>query len=235
MKTRVALVLVAALAVAPLAASAADAPATLKTEKDKLSYSLGMDVANSFMRQGVDVDPALFARGFADAYSGGPTVLTEDEVKAAIMNLQKDLMAKQQAKMKDEAAKNKAAGEAFLAANAKKEGVVTLPSGLQYKVIKAGTGPTPTADDTVTVNYKGTLIDGTEFDSSYKRGEPATFPVKGVIPGWTEALQKMKVGSTWELFIPASLAYGDRGAGRVIGPDSTLVFQVELIGIKDKK
>ena len=234
MRNRLAMVVVAALAVAPLAASAADAPA-LKTEKDKLSYSLGMDVANSFMKQGVEVDPAVFARGFADAYSGGPTVLTEKEVKEAIMNLQKELMAKQQAKMKDEAAKNKEAGKAFLEANAKKEGVVTLPSGLQYKVVKEGTGPTPTADDTVTVNYKGTLIDGTEFDSSYKRGQPATFPVKGVIPGWTEALQKMKVGSTWELFIPPSLAYGERGAGRVIGPDSTLVFEVELLGIKDKK
>ncbi len=235
MKIRVTLVMVAALAVAPLAASAADAPATLKTDKDKLSYSLGMDVANSFMRQNVEVDPAVFARGFADAYAGGPTALTEDEVKAEIMKLQKDLMAKQEAQMKDAAAKNKVAGDAFLAANAKKEGVVTLPSGLQYKVIKEGTGPTPTADDTVTVNYKGTLIDGTEFDSSYKRGQPATFPVKGVIPGWTEALQKMKVGSTWELFIPPSLAYGEKGAGRFIAPNSTLIFQVELLGIGDKK
>ena len=231
MKTRVALVVAVVLVIAPLVASAADAPA-LKTEKDKLSYSLGMDVAGSFMRQGVEVDPGVFARGFADAYSGGPTLLTEAEVKTAIANLQKSLMAKQQAKFKEEAVKNKAAGEAFLAANAKKPGVVTLPSGLQYKVIKEGTGPMPTAGDTVTVNYKGTLIDGTEFDSSYKRGTPATFPVKGVIPGWTEALQKMKVGSTWELFIPPKLAYGERGAGHVIGPDSTLIFEVELLSIK---
>ena len=146
--------------------------------------------------------------------------------------LQKELMEKQAERNKQLAEKNKTEGEAFLAQNSKKEGVKTLPSGLQYKVIKEGTGKTPKADDTVVTNYRGTSIDGTEFDSSYKRGQPATFPVKGVIAGWTEALQLMKEGSKWELFIPSNLAYGERGAGNFIGPNAALVFEIELITVK---
>ena len=158
--------------------------------------------------------------------------MTEQEMKETLAGLQKELMEKQAERAKLLAEKNKKEGEAFLAANKTKEGVKTLPDGLQYKVIKEGTGKTPKADDTVVTNYRGTLIDGTEFDSSYKRGQPATFPVKGVIPGWTEALQLMKEGSKWELFIPSNLAYGERGAGNAIGPNATLVFEIELISVK---
>jgi FKBP-type peptidyl-prolyl cis-trans isomerase FklB len=161
-------------------------------------------------------------------------LLTEEEARAAIMHLQAQLRQKQIEAMKLAGEKNQKAGEAFLAENKKKEGVVTLPSGLQYKILKAGEGKKPTAEDTVVCNYRGTLIDGTEFDSSYKRGEPATFPVRGVIKGWTEALQLMPVGSKWQLFIPPTLAYGERGAGAQIGPDATLIFEVELISIKEK-
>jgi FKBP-type peptidyl-prolyl cis-trans isomerase FklB len=153
-------------------------------------------------------------------------------MKEAFEAFQKEVVAKQEVKAKESADKNLKAGEAFLAENAKKEGVVTLPSGLQYKVIEAGSGKTPKASDTVTVNYRGTLIDGKEFDSSYKRGEPATFPVSGVIAGWTEALQLMKEGAKWQLVIPPGLAYGEKGAGPVIGPNSTLVFEVELIKVQ---
>jgi FKBP-type peptidyl-prolyl cis-trans isomerase FklB len=148
--------------------------------------------------------------------------------------MQKEMHDKQQAKMQEEGAANKKEGDAFLAANKSKEGVVTLPSGLQYKILKAGTGPKPTANDTVECNYRGTLINGKEFDSSYKRGQPADFPVGGVIKGWTEALQLMPVGSKWQLFVPADLAYGDRGAGADIGPGETLIFEVELMSIQDK-
>jgi FKBP-type peptidyl-prolyl cis-trans isomerase len=174
------------------------------------------------------------ARGLRDALSGGKTLLTDDQAQAAIMEVQNDMRQKQQAKMQLEGAANKKEGEAFLAGNKGKEGIVTLPSGLEYKILKQGTGPKPTANDTVVCNYKGTLINGTEFDSSYKRGQPATFPVSGVIKGWTEALQLMPVGSKWQLFIPSDLAYGDRGAGPDIGPDSTLIFEVELMSIEDK-
>jgi FKBP-type peptidyl-prolyl cis-trans isomerase len=162
-------------------------------------------------------------------------LLTEDEARAALMQLQKEMQEKQQAKAAAEGDANKKEGEAFLAANKGKEGVVTLPSGLQYKILTPGTGPKPTATDSVVCNYKGTLINGTEFDSSYKRGEPATFPVTGVIKGWTEALQLMPVGSKWQLFIPSDLAYGARGTpGGPIGPNATLIFEVELMSIKDK-
>jgi FKBP-type peptidyl-prolyl cis-trans isomerase len=174
------------------------------------------------------------ARGLRDALSGGKTLLTDDQAQAAIMEVQNDMRQKQQAKMQVEGAANKKEGEAFLAGNKGKESIVTLPSGLEYKILKQGTGPKPTANDTVVCNYKGTLINGTEFDSSYKRGQPATFPVSGVIKGWTEALQLMPVGSKWQLFIPSDLAYGDRGAGPDIGPDSTLIFEVELMSIEDK-
>jgi FKBP-type peptidyl-prolyl cis-trans isomerase FklB len=203
-----------------------------QTPKEKQSYSMGADIGKRLQSQSIDVDPDAFAQGMKDAFSGGKMLLTEQEIKEAITALQKELTEKQAERTKQLGEKNMKAGEAFLAENKKKEGVITLPSGLQYKVIKEGAGKTPKADDTVVTHYRGTLIDGTEFDSSYKRGEPATFPVKGVIPGWTEALQLMKEGSKWELFIPASLAYGDHGAGNVIGPNAALIFEIELISVK---
>jgi FKBP-type peptidyl-prolyl cis-trans isomerase len=237
---------------APTASTPAKAPATkrpstaaktgtslaLKTQKEKFSYAIGMNtgqrMAESFKKQSVPYDPAIISRGLRDGLAGSKTLLTDDEARAAIKAVQDEIGKAQQAKLQEEGAVNKKQGEAFLAANKGKEGVVTLPSGLQYKIIKAGTGPKPTTNDTVVCNYKGTLIDGKEFDSSYKRGQPATFPVGGVIKGWTEALQLMPVGSKWQLFIPPDLAYGERGAGADIGPGSTLVFEVELMSIEDK-
>jgi FKBP-type peptidyl-prolyl cis-trans isomerase FklB len=217
-------------------AASKDEPVTaLTTNKQKASYAIGMNWGTGLHRQNIDVDSAALIQGMKDALAGGKTLLTEDEARAALMQLQKEVQEKQQAKAAAEGDANKKEGEAFLAANKSKEGVVTLPSGLQYKILKEGTGPKPTATDSVVCNYKGTLINGTEFDSSYKRGEPATFPVTGVIKGWTEALQLMPVGSKWQLFIPSDLAYGPRGTpGGPIGPNATLIFEVELISIKDK-
>jgi FKBP-type peptidyl-prolyl cis-trans isomerase FklB len=191
-----------------------------------------MNIGKNLKRDGIDVDEALLLKGLRDGISGGKALLSEDEYRATMTALQKDLMEKQAEAAKKVAEKNRKEGEAFLAENKKKEGVVALPSGLQYKVVKAGDGKNPTAKDTVETHYRGTLIDGTEFDSSYKRGQTATFPVGGVIPGWTEALQKMKVGDKWQLFVPPELAYGERGAGREIGPNAALLFEVELIAIK---
>ncbi|MDA8434114.1 MAG: FKBP-type peptidyl-prolyl cis-trans isomerase [Nitrospiraceae bacterium] len=206
----------------------------LKDKKDKLSYSIGLDVGNALKRQGVDVNMDVMMRGVKDAVSGGKKLLTDEEVRDTMTEFSKELAAKKAEETKKIGEENKKAGETFLAENTKKEGVKTLPNGLQYKIITEGKGESPKASDTVTVNYKGTFIDGKEFDSSYKRGKPATFAVKGVIPGWTEALQMMKVGSKWELFIPPALAYGERGAGGVIGPEQTLIFEVELLSIKEK-
>ncbi len=210
-----------------------------KTDKEKLSYALGMDLGKQFRTQSVEVDPDLFRQGLGDALSGGKTLLTEEEVRAIIAGLQEKFQQKQTAMqnqkmlaMKQQSEKNHKDGEAFLVQNKAKEGVVVLPSGLQYKVLKAGDGKKPGLEDKVVCHYRGTLIDGTEFDSSYKRNQPATFPVKGVIKGWTEALQLMPAGSKWQLFIPASLAYGERGAGAVIGPNATLIFEVELLSIQ---
>jgi FKBP-type peptidyl-prolyl cis-trans isomerase FklB len=208
----------------------------LTTPKAKGSYALGMSIGMGLHRQSVDVDPAFVARGLRDAMAaGGKTLLTEDEMKAALQQLRADVNKQQEAKAHAEGESNRKQGEEFLAANKGKPGVKVLPDGLQYKIEKEGTGPKPTAGDTVTVNYRGTLINGKEFDSSYKRGQPATFPVGGVIKGWTEALQLMPVGSKWELFIPSDLAYGDRGAGGDIGPGETLIFEVELLSIGEQK
>ncbi len=218
----------------PATGAKSAAPLTLKTEKEKFSYALGMRMGASLKKQDVPVDPAILARGLKDALAGGKTLLTEEEGQAALTEMQNDVRKKQQEKMQETGAANKKEGETFLAANKAKDGVVTLPSGLQYKIVTAGTGAKPAATDTVVCNYRGTLIDGKEFDSSYKRGQPATFPVSGVIKGWTEALQLMPVGSKWQLFVPADLAYGDRGAGPDIGPDSTLIFEVELLSIQEK-
>jgi FKBP-type peptidyl-prolyl cis-trans isomerase FklB len=208
---------------------------TLVTKKDKESYAIGMNVGAGLRQQPIDLDPSIVAQGLRDAMAGGKMALTPEEARAVLAELQGELQKSQETKMAQLGDANKKEGATFLAANKAKDGVVALPSGLQYKVLKQGSGPKPTASDTVVCNYRGTLIDGKEFDSSYKRGQPASFPVGGVIRGWTEALQLMPVGSKWELFIPSDLAYGDRGAGADIGPGSTLVFEVELLSIQGKK
>jgi len=214
------------------------APAPLTTRKQKFSYALGMNIWNSLggnlKKQGVEVDWSIVARGLKDAVAGGKTQLTEEEAQAVLKEVQIEVQKQQQEKAKEAEDKNKSEGEAFLAANKSKEGVVTLPDGLQYKILTAGTGPKPAPTDSVVCNYRGTLINGTEFDSSYKRGQPANFGVSQVIKGWTEALQLMPVGSKWQLFIPSNLAYGPRGAGAEIGPGATLIFEVELLSIQDK-
>jgi FKBP-type peptidyl-prolyl cis-trans isomerase FklB len=195
--------------------------------KDKISYIIGRDMAANLQKQGIEVEAEAFVQGMKEAMAGKPSVLSQAEAQQAMMALQQEVSQKQQAK----ASGNKKAGEDFLVQNKTKEGVQTLPSGLQYQVLQPGTGRRPGKTDKVTTHYHGTLIDGTVFDSSYERGEPATFPVNGVIAGWTEALQLMQEGAKWRLFIPSNLAYGSRGAGSDIGPDSTLIFDVELISV----
>jgi len=213
-------------------------PFALKTPKDKASYAIGMNigkgVAAKLKQQPMDVDQAILLRGMKDALAGGKMLLTEEEERTVLMQLSVEARKKQEEQMKLAAGPNKKIGEEFLAANKTKDGVVTLPSGLQYKILTAGTGPKPTAADTVNCNYRGTLIDGTEFDSSYKRGQPASFALNQVIKGWTEALQLMPVGSKWQLFIPSDLAYGDPGRGPQIGPGATLIFEIELLSIQGK-
>lgn len=215
-------------------ATSSSSAVTLKTKKDKLSYALGMNIGTNLQKQQIPLDPSLLARGIRDSMTGAKTLLTEDEMKTVLTEAQNEMKQEMEAKMKQEADTNKKAGEDFLAANKSKQGVTTLPSGLQYKVITMGTGAKPTASDTVVCNYRGTLTNGTEFDSSYKRGQPATFPVGGVIKGWTEALQLMPVGSKWQLFVPADLAYGEHSPAPQIPPNSTLIFEVELISIQAK-
>jgi FKBP-type peptidyl-prolyl cis-trans isomerase FklB len=203
----------------------------LKNQKEKISYIIGMDIGNNLKKQSIDVAPNILARGIQDALSAAKPLLTEQEIQNTLTAFQKERAAKQE----EVAKKNKNEGEAFLAKNKEKEGVKTLPSGLQYIVSKAGTGKKPSINDSVTTHYRGTLIDGTEFDSSYRRGQPVTFPVSGVIAGWTEALQLMEEGAKWQLFIPPNLAYGEQGTGGVIGPNATLIFEIELISIQEKK
>jgi len=226
--------------------AAAQKTPALNTQKDKISYALGMDLGNQLRKQGIDVDPALFGQGLKDALAGSEKLLTEKQARDAILVLQAELKQREADKRKgpDEdsaengaettllAAYNKRAGDEFLAENKKKEGVVTLPSGLQYKIFKAGDGKKPTETDTVVCHYRGMLTNGTEIESSYKRSEPATFAVKSVIPGWREALKLMAVGSRYQLFIPPELAYGERGTNSGIGPNSTILFEVELLDIK---
>jgi FKBP-type peptidyl-prolyl cis-trans isomerase FklB len=199
----------------------------LKDQKDKVSYSIGMNIGFNLSKQKVDVNPDLLAAGIKDAIAGKPQ-LTQDQVKDVMAQFEKDMEQKQKAAGE----KNKTEGAKFLEENKKKQGVKTTASGLQYKVEKEGTGAQPKPTDMVTVNYRGTLIDGTEFDSSYKRGQPATFPVNGVIKGWTEALQLMKVGSKYQVFVPANLAYGERSVSPELGPNATLIFEVELLDAK---
>ena len=206
---------------------AEDKPPQLKDLKDKASYSIGLNFGFNFKRQNVDLNSDAFAAGFKDAMTGRNPLMSEQEVRDTLMAFEKDVQQKQT----EMGQKNAATAEKYLAENKGKEGVKTTASGLQYKALKEGNGATPKSSDTVTVNYRGTLIDGTEFDSSYKRGQPATFPVGGVIKGWTEALQLMKVGSKYQLFIPASLAYGEQGRPG-IPPNSALIFEVELMDVK---
>jgi FKBP-type peptidyl-prolyl cis-trans isomerase len=217
----------------PKPEAAAQDPSALEDDKDKASYAVGVNLGKAIRHDSGDLDLDLIVRGLKDAYSGAKPLLTDAEVRSILTRLQSERKAKQAAQRSEKAAQAKAEGEAFLAANKAKEGVVTLESGLQYKVLKVGEGKKPTIDDTVLCHYRGTLIDGTEFDSSYKRNAPATLPLKNVIKGWAEALQLMPVGSRWQLFVPSSLAYGERGAGRTIGPNATLVFEVELVSVQD--
>ncbi len=217
-------------------ATTAKSTFALKTQKEKASYALGMSIGSGLHRQSIPVDPAIVARGLRDAMGSGKTLMTEDEMKATLQQLRADVNKQQEAKAHAAGEAGRKEGDAFLTANKAKPDVTTLPDGLQYKVLKEGTGPKPTASDTVSVNYRGTLLNGTEFDSSYKRGQPASFPVGGVIRGWTEALQLMPVGSKWQLFIPPDLAYGDNPPpGAAITPGATLIFEVELLSIGEQK
>ena len=204
----------------------------LKTEKDKVSYGIGVEFGTSLKSQGVEVDPDMLAKGLKDAISGAKLLMTEDDLRQVLTAFQEEMKLKQAEARNAAAEANKKAAETFLAANAKKEGVVALPDGLQYKIVKAATGAKPTDADTVVLQYRGTLLDGTEFDSSFSTGHPATFQVKGLIPGFREALLLMPVGSTWQFFIPSDLAYGENGAGEVIGPNAALIFQIDLISIE---
>jgi len=224
---------------APKADSAAPAPkdqkdkdsGPLKDQKDKVSYSIGLDIGTTLKRQLIDVNETLLSQGVHDGVTGGKPLLTDEQVKEVMGNFQKDMLAKQAAARKATGEKNTEEGKKFLEQNKSKPGIKTTASGLQYKVEKEGSGASPKESDTVKVNYRGTLINGTEFDSSYKRGAPATFPVNRVIKGWTEALQLMKPGAKYQLFVPADLAYGERGAGSDIGPNAMLMFDVELVEV----
>lgn len=214
--------------------SASAAHSSLTTDKQKDSYALGMNTGRQFVQEPIDLDVPAFLQGLRDALEKHKSQLTDDQIKAALAQLQSQVNTKAEAENHALGEANLKQGEEFLASNKAKPGIVTLPSGLQYKIITTGTGPKPIASDTVVCDYRGTLINGKEFDSSYRRGQPASFPVGGVIRGWTEALQLMPVGSKWELFIPPDLAYGSRGAGADIGPNATLIFEIELHSIKGK-
>jgi FKBP-type peptidyl-prolyl cis-trans isomerase FklB len=232
-----ALTLLAAPAMAqertPPAKSTPGQGAELKTLKDKASYAIGLDIGRNLKRNAGELDPALVSKGIADALADAMPLLSDAQMRETILAFQKDAQTRQQEKLKVAGEKNKKDGAAFLAGNKGKPGVKTTATGLQYKVLTEGKGASPKTDDQVKVHYHGTLVDGTVFDSSVERGEPITFPVKGVIPGWTEALQKMKVGSKWRLFIPSELAYRDSAPpGSTIGPNSVLIFDVELLGIE---
>jgi len=210
---------------------AADAT-SLATDKDKLSYSIGADLGKNFKTQGIEINPEALTKGMQDGMNGTQLILTEQQMKDVLNKFQKDLMAKRTSEFNKKADENKTKGEAFLSGNKGKPGIVVLPSGLQYKVIEAGTGAKPGKTDTVTVEYTGHLIDGTVFDSTEKTGKPASFQVSQVIPGWTEALQLMPAGSTWEIYVPSGLAYGPRSVGGPIGPNETLIFKIHLISVK---
>lgn len=226
------LVTAAVFGLAMSTAMAATDATSLATDKDKLSYSIGADLGKNFKNQGIDVSPEALAKGMQDAMSGAQLALTDQQMKDVLNKFQKDLMAKRTAEFNKKADENKVKGETFLTENKSKPGVVELPSGLQYKVITSGNGVKPGKSDTVTVEYTGRLINGTVFDSTEKNGKPATFQVSQVIPGWTEALQLMPAGSTWEIYVPSGLAYGPRSVGGPIGPNETLIFKIHLISVK---
>ncbi|MEY4916202.1 MAG: hypothetical protein RL616_115 [Verrucomicrobiota bacterium] len=209
----------------------ADATTPLADDNARVSYAIGMLTGKQWQQQGIEFDADIYARGLKEGRAGGTTLMTPEEAQAAISKFKQEFSVKQQQKQAELGTKNKTDGEAYLAANKKNPGVVTLPDGLQYAVLTNGSGAMPSASDVVKVHYRGTLLDGTEFDSSYKRGQPAEFQVTGVIHGWTEALQKMKVGSKWKLFIPSELAYGEQGRPG-IPPNSVLIFEVELLEAK---
>lgn len=210
---------------------AAQEPA-FKTEKEKVSYIIGTNIGRDLKKQGIEVDGDILLKGVNDAMAGAQPAITDQDARETMGVFRQEMAAKKQAETKKSAEENRKQEEAFLAENTKKEGVQTLPSGLQYKIVTEGTGEKPTLYDRVTVNYRGTLLDGTEFDSSYKRNQPATFAVNGVIRGWTEALQMMKTGSKWQLFVPAKLAYGEMGAGSHIPPNAMLIFDVDLLSME---
>jgi FKBP-type peptidyl-prolyl cis-trans isomerase FklB len=233
MKTSLIKVLV--ISAMALGTSSALAATKLNSEKDKISYMIGYQIGSNFKRDGLEVDLNMVLNGMKEATTGVASPLSAEESQKLMTDLQKGLQAKAESKQKADGEKNAKEGKAFLEENAKKKDIVKLPSGMQYKELTAGKGDSPKATDTVKTHYRGTLINGTEFDSSYKRGQPATFPVNGVIKGWTEALQLMKPGAKWQLFIPSELAYGEGGAGESIGPNSTLIFEVELLSIEKKE
>ena len=207
--------------------AAQDAATDLKTDKDKFSYALGMNFGESFRKQELNLDPAMFYKAFAEAFNTGKTAMSEQDMETLLKTAAQEIRKKQVEKAQE----TQAEGEKFLVENKSKEGIVTLPSGLQYKILKQGPGEKPSLEDTVVCNYKGTLINGTEFDASEKHGGPTSFPVKGVIAGWTEALQLMPVGSKWQLFVPSNLGYGQQGPPN-IGPNATLIFEVELVSVQ---
>lgn len=224
--------LVAAAMVLTMSTAIAASETPLNTDVDKLSYSIGSDLGKNFKRQGIDVNPTVMAKGIQDGMGNGPLLLTDQQMRDVLTKFQKELMAKRTAEFNKKAEENKAKGEAFLNQNKAKKDVVVLPDGLQYKIITAGKGAKPGKDDTVTVEYTGKLIGGEVFDSTEKSGKPASFKLSQVIPGWTEALQLMPAGSTWEIYVPANLAYGSRSVGGPIGPNETLIFNIHLISVK---
>lgn len=226
------LVAAAAMSLAMTAPMAAIDAQSLKSDKDKLSYSIGIDLGKNFKRQGIDVNTEALAQGMQDGISGSKQLMTDQQMKEALAKFQKDLMEKRTQEFDKKAKENKKKGEAFLKENKTKEGVVTTSSGLQYKVIKKGTGKKPGKEDTVTVEYTGQLINGEVFDSTEKNGKPATFKLSQVIPGWIEALQLMPEGSVWEIYVPSELAYGSRSVGGPIGPNETLKFKIHLVSVK---
>ena len=210
----------------------------LASDKDKISYSIGMDIGSNLKKQRIEIDPEVLSRGLKDSYRGGKTALTEEEAQRMIADVRQQMAVKQQEMRKKLAEKNRRDGETFLAENAKKEGVTTLPSGLQYKVLKPGTGKSPKANNSVTVKVKGSLLDGTTIESVFEGeewtpGDPVSFEVTTAIPGWKEALLLMKEGAKWQLVVPPNLAYGERGDGRNIGPEATLIYELELLSIEE--
>lgn len=223
-----------AMTIVSIQAAPADKAVSLSTPQDKLSYALGIETGKAFKTHDVQITPSVFAQGLEDGVQGNTPLLTDSEVQKVISSFQQETLAKMQQQMKQSSEKNQKNEAAFLSSNKGKSGIVTTDSGLQYKIIKEGSGATPTNDDMVTVDYEGKLLNGKVFDSSYQRGKPATFPVGAVIAGWQEALKMMKPGAEWELYIPSKLAYGEQGAGGIIGPNELLIFKVHLISVSKK-